>query len=122
MVHQELQAILVLGVIEESHSGCRSSIVLVPKPNDLTQFCIDSQKVNTLSKFDTYPMNWVDETLGTAEYISNPGPEKRVLADHTGRGITKKDNLSYPSRDPFGLYQFVTVLFGLRGPTAPFSS
>lgn len=64
---------LDLGIIKESHSGWRSSILLVPKMDGSTRFCIDFRKVNALSRFDTYPMLRVEELLEklrTTEYIS----------------------------------------------------
>ncbi|MGH0125978.1 UNVERIFIED_CONTAM: hypothetical protein FKN15_017686 [Acipenser sinensis] len=64
---------LRLGVIEESQSDCNSPVVLVEKPDESTQFCIDFRRINEKSKFDTYPMPRVDELLerlGMAHFVT----------------------------------------------------
>ncbi len=72
VVQSELEAMLEMGVIEESHSGWASPIVLVPKTNSV-RFCVNYRKVNAVLKFDAYPMPRVDELLdrlGTARFYS----------------------------------------------------
>uniref|UniRef100_A0A8C5LXD0 Integrase catalytic domain-containing protein n=1 Tax=Leptobrachium leishanense TaxID=445787 RepID=A0A8C5LXD0_9ANUR len=72
-VSAEIKKMLELGVMEESHSSWSSPIVLVPKPDGSIRFCNDFRKLNSVSKFDAYPMPWVDELidrLGTARYIT----------------------------------------------------
>ncbi len=73
VVCEELEAMLEMGVIEESHSDWASLIVLVPKADGSTRFFIDNRKVDAVSNFDTYPLPWVDERLdrlGTARFYS----------------------------------------------------
>ncbi len=73
VVQSELEAMLEMGVIEESHSDWASPIVLVPKTDGSVRFCVDYRKVNAVSKFDAYPMPRVDELLdrlGTARFYS----------------------------------------------------
>lgn len=38
-------------------------MVLVPKVDGTWRFCVNFQQVNTLSKFDTYPLPCIDELL-----------------------------------------------------------
>ncbi len=52
VVQSELEAMLEMGVIEESHSDWASPIVLVPKTDGSVRFCVDYRKVNAVSKFD----------------------------------------------------------------------
>ncbi len=62
-----------LGVIEPSSSEWSSPIVLVPKKDGTLGFCLDFRKLNSVSKFDPYPMPRVDELverLGRANYLS----------------------------------------------------
>ncbi len=49
MVQSELEAMLEMGVIEESHSGWASPIVLIPKTDVSVCFCVDYRKVNAVS-------------------------------------------------------------------------
>lgn len=62
-----------LGVIEPSASEWSSPVILVPKKAGSLRFCLDFRKVNSISKFDSYPMLRADdlvERLGRAKYIS----------------------------------------------------
>ncbi len=73
VVQSELEAMLEIGVIEESHSDWASPIILVPKTDSSVRFCVDYRKVNAVSKLDAYPMPRVDELLdrlGTARIYS----------------------------------------------------
>ena len=63
VVQDELDAMLDMGVIEESHSDWSSPVALVPKSDGFVRFCVDYRKVNAVSKFDAYPMPRVDEVL-----------------------------------------------------------
>ncbi|XP_075786849.1 uncharacterized protein LOC142829675 isoform X2 [Pelodiscus sinensis] len=118
-VQRELQTMLEMGVVEESHSEWKSPIVLVPKPDGTTRFCIDFRKVNAISRFDAYPMPRTEELLerlGQAEYFS--------ILDMT-KGYwqipltpASKEKTAFPT--PWGLFQFVTMPFGLHGAAATF--
>ncbi len=73
VVQSELEAMLEMGLIEESHSDWASPIILVPKTDGSVRFCVDYRKVNAVSKFDAYPMARVDkllDRLGTAHIYS----------------------------------------------------
>ncbi len=56
VVQVELEAMPEMGVIEASHSDWASQIVLVPKTDSSVRFRMDYCKLNTVSKFDAYPM------------------------------------------------------------------
>lgn len=118
MVLKELQAMLILGVIEESHRKWRSPIVLVPKAGS-TWLCIGFWKISTILRFDTYPMPHADkllERLGNAEYISTLDLTKgywqiSLIAE-------SQEKTAFPTL--FGLYQFVTMPLSLHGVAATF--
>uniref|UniRef100_K7F0Q0 ribonuclease H n=1 Tax=Pelodiscus sinensis TaxID=13735 RepID=K7F0Q0_PELSI len=119
LVERELQAMLEMGVIEESRSEWRSPIVLVPKPDGTMRFCIDFRKVNAISRFDAYPMPRVDELLerlGKARYLSTLDLTKGYW--QIPLTPTSKEKTAFPT--PFGLYQFITMPFGLHGAAATF--
>uniref|UniRef100_A0A3P8QWH1 ribonuclease H n=2 Tax=Astatotilapia calliptera TaxID=8154 RepID=A0A3P8QWH1_ASTCA len=73
IVQRELAEMLRMGVIEESHSAWCSPIVLVATKDGSIRFCVDYRRVNEVSRFDAYPMPWVDELLdrlGTARFFT----------------------------------------------------
>ncbi|XDV17968.1 hypothetical protein PO909_023756 [Leuciscus waleckii] len=79
VVQSELEAMLDMGVIEESNSDWASPIVLVPKIDGSVRFCVDYRKVNAVSKFDAYPMPRVDELLDRLGQLGNFVDELDVL-------------------------------------------
>lgn len=107
---------LRLGVIEPSHRGWRSPIVLVPKPDGSIRFCIDFRAVNAQAKFDAYPMPRTEillDQVGEARYLSSLDLTKRVLASAVAPCGSRKDCLR-------GLYHFKVMPFGLQGAAATF--
>ena len=63
VIEEEVEEILKLGVIEPSSSSWHGHLVLVAKPDGSTPFCIDFRRLNSVSKFDAYPMPKVDDLL-----------------------------------------------------------
>lgn len=81
--------------------------------------CIDFQKVNAISQFDAYPIPRVDELfkrLGTANYISTLELTKRYW--QMPLTSASRNKIAFPT--PFGLYQFITMLFGLHWAAVTF--
>ena len=60
---QEVEAMLRMGVVEESHSTWCRPIMLRPKPDGNLRFCNDYWRVNDISLFDAYPMPRMDELI-----------------------------------------------------------
>ncbi len=119
VVQSELEAMLEMGLIEESHSDWASPIVLVPKTDGSVRFCVDYRKVNAVSKFDAYPMPRVDELLdrlGTACFYSMLDLTKGYW--QIPLSPLSKEKSAFTT--PFGLHQFVTLPFGLFGVPATF--
>ncbi len=119
VVQSELEAMLEMGVIEESHSDWASPIVLVPKTDGSVRFCMDYRKVNAVSKFDAYPMPRVDELLdrlGTARFYSTLDLTKGYW--QIPLSPLSKEKSAFTT--PFGLHQFITLPFGLFGAPATF--
>ncbi len=106
---------LELGVIEESHSDWASPIVLVPKMDGSVRFCVDYRRVNAVSKFDAYTMPRVDE-LGVAHFYSTLDLTKGYW--QIPLSPLSKEKTAFTT--PFGLHQFITLLFGLFGAPATF--
>ena len=56
LVREELDKMEQTGVIRPSTSPRASPIVLVPKRDGSIRFCVDYRKLNTIAKFDAYPI------------------------------------------------------------------
>ena len=56
-IKDEIQEMLNLGVIEHSDSPYAAPVVLIPKRDGSTRFCIDYRRLNKLTVFDPEPMN-----------------------------------------------------------------
>ena len=106
-------------VIELSRCEWASPIVLVPKKDRTTTFCVDYRWLNEVSRFDAYPMPRVDDIidrLGCNKYVT-------TLDLSTGywqvpHFEASKERSAFVT--PFGLYQFKTMPFGLHGAPATF--
>ncbi|KAK5907135.1 hypothetical protein CesoFtcFv8_005015 [Champsocephalus esox] len=120
-IEQEVQKMLAMGVIEESHSEWTSPVILVPKPNKTNRFCNDFRKLNEISKFDAYPMPRIDELidrLGEARYISTLDLTKGYWQVPLEAASREKTAFATPT----GLYQYTVLPFGLHGAPATFQS
>ncbi len=108
MVQFELEAMLEMGVIEESHSDWASPIVLVPKIDRSVRFYVDYRKVNAVLKFELL------DRLGTAHIYSTLDLTKGYW--QIPLSPLSKEKTAFTT--PFGLHQFVTLPFGLfEAPT-----
>lgn len=116
---KELDLMSSLGVIEPSKSEWCSPVVLVPKKDGTTRFCIDFRYLNSVSKFDSYPMPRIEELierLGNAKYLSTVDLCKgywQVPLGSRSRELTA-------FRTPWGLHHFKTMPFGLHGAPPTF--
>ncbi|CAM4624510.1 unnamed protein product [Lepidochelys kempii] len=110
---------LALGVIQPSASPWVSPVVLVPKKDGSVRFCVDYRKLNAITVSDAYPMPRPDELLdklGGAQYLTTMDLTKgywQVPLDADAR-------LKSAFITPLGLYEFLTLLFGLKGAPATF--
>ena len=72
-VRKELDEMMKAGAIRPSVSPWEAPIVLVPKKDGGTCFCVDYWKLNSKASFNAYPMPRVEEmfeSVGTAQFIS----------------------------------------------------
>ena len=118
-IKEEVEKMLRLGVIEESHSPWSSPIVIVPKPDGTLRFCNDFRKLNEVSRFDSYPMPRTDEMierLGPARYISTLDLTK----GYWQVPLTDRAKAKTAFSTPQGLFQYTMMPFGLHGAPATF--
>lgn len=116
---KEIELMLQLEIIETSTSEWCSPIVLVPKKDGSLRFCIDFRYLNSVSKFESYPMPRIDELLervGKAKFITtldlSKGYWQLALAPET------KELTAF--KTPYGMFQFKGMPFGLQGAPATF--
>ncbi|KAL1264151.1 hypothetical protein QQF64_004506 [Cirrhinus molitorella] len=116
---KELDEMLKLEVIEPSNSEWNNPIVLVPKKDGTIRFCLDFRKLNTVIKFDPYPMPRVDELierLSTAQYLTTLDLYKgfwQIPLNEQSKELTA-------FKTPFGHFHFRVLPFGLHGAPSTF--
>ena len=120
-VLDELKDMEKNGVTEKSESEWASPLVTVNKKDGGIRLCVDYRELNKTTKFDAYPMPSVDEMLdqiGNAQFISTLDLAKGYWQVQVPLCPEDKEKTAFIS--PNGLYQFVTMPFGLSGAPATF--
>ena len=62
-IEEEVQKMLKAGVIEPSRSDYNSPVVIVKKKDGTNRFCIDFRKINSVTRFDTEPMDNYEDII-----------------------------------------------------------
>ena len=116
---KEVQRMEEMGVVQPSKSDWASPVVMVPKKDGTQRFCVDFRKVNSISKFNAYPMARIDDIidrLGRARYLSTIDLTRGYWQVPLSEESRKKTAFTTPT----GLYEFTTMPFGLHGAAATF--
>lgn len=116
---EEVDRMLKMGVIEPSSAEWASPVVLIPKPDGSTRFCLDYRKLKALTARDVYPLPRMYEyldLLGEAKYFS-------TLDANTGFWKIEvhpedRDNTTFSCHA--GMYRFTRMPFGLINAPATF--
>lgn len=110
----ELDRMISLGVVERSRSPWRSPVVLVKKANGKDRLCIDCRKVNSVTKFDSYPLPYVSsilDNLGQTKYLSSVDLKDAFWQIPLSESAKEKTAFVVPGR---GLWQMKVVPFGMK--------
>ena len=118
----QIENMLQKGVIRESNSPCQAPAIFVPKRSPdgkpKFRFCVDFRALNSVTKFDSYPLPVLDETtsLFSYKYFS-------VLDCYSGfwQVTIKEEHRERTGFTvSFGHYEFNRLPFGLSNSPANF--
>lgn len=108
------------GVIERSDSDWSSPILMVPKKDGTSRFCVDFRKVNAVTQRDAYPLPYISnilDRLKNAKYISSLDIKSAYWNIPLTEDSKKFTAFTIPGR---GLWQFKRLAFGLHSAPATF--
>lgn len=115
---QQLDEMLKEDVVEPCESPWSSPVLLTPKKNGELRFCLDSRKLNSVTKKDAYSLPYISEILDNlrdARYLSSLDLSKsfwQILIQEEDR---QKTSFYIPTR---GTFQFKSMPFGLTNAPA----
>ena len=103
--------------IEASSAPCSSPILLAKKPGGGIRFCVDYQKLNSLTKKNAYPLPLIAETIAKLKKaIVFTKIDIRQVFHKLRMAIESKNATTFASR--FGSYKWKVMPFGLTGGPA----
>ena len=118
-VRQLIDDMLSRGVIEPAAGPWSSPIVLVPKKDGTTRFCVDFRRLNNLTRKDAHPLPRIDDTLDTlsgARWFSTLD----LASGYWQVELNPADREKTAFITPFGLHQFRVMPFGLCNAPSTF--
>lgn len=105
--------------IKPSSSPWSSPVVLVPKKDGTTRFCIDYRKLNSITKKDVYPLPRIDDildTLGGAKYFTSLD----LASGYWQVSLDAESRVKSAFITHQGLHEFVRMPFGMCNAPATF--
>ena len=93
-----VEDMLEIGIIQESSSAWSSPTVLVKKKDGTTQFCIDYQRLNQVTKVDAYPLPHIEDSLNTLGGAGFFCSLDRLLASGNGCRGTGENRICHTMR------------------------
>ena len=120
-VKQEIEAMLRMGVIEQSESAYASPIVMVRKSDGKMRFCIDYRKLNAITIFDPEPIPNIEDLLvqiSSGKYFTKLDLAKGYWQIPVA--VKDRDKTAFVTTEG-GLFQFTVLPFGMVNAPAAFS-
>ena len=120
IIEKEVREMLRKGVIEPSVSEYASGVVLVPKKDGSTRFCVDYRGINEITRADHYPMpltkSDILDTMGGANIFSTLDCQQGYWQVEVAPGDRHKTAF----RCHLGHFQFLRTPFGMRNSGATY--
>lgn len=117
---RQIDAMLDQGVIKPSTSAWASPVCMVRKPDGSMRFCVDYRKLNSVSKFDAFPLPNMDDclaSLGGSEVLSSLDLASGYWQCYMEEESAEKAAITTHR----GLFQPTVLPFGVQGGVAHFS-
>lgn len=114
----EVDKMLEWKVIEKCESPWLSPVLITPKKNGEWRFCVDSRKLNSITRKDAYSLPLINEILDhlkNAKYLSSIDIAKAFWEIPLNPVDKDKTAFYVPGR---GMYRFVVMPFGLTNAPA----
>jgi len=118
-VEEEVEKMDAQGVIRPSYSPWASQIVLVPKKDGSTRFCVDYRALNAKTKIDAYPMPYPQDILdglSGSDWFCTLDLKAGFWQIPMALEDVEKTAFCVPG----GHYEFLRMPFGLVNATATF--
>jgi transposase InsO family protein len=118
-IDREIESMLKARVIEPGQSPWASPVVLVRKRDGSVRFCVDYRRLNSVTRFDAYPLPRIDETfesLSGARFFSTLD----LISGYWQVGLTEQARLKTAFTTRGGLYLWNVLPFGLSNAPSTF--
>lgn len=115
---EQLDDMLKEDVVEPCESPWSSPVLLTPKKNGDLRFCLDSRKLNAITKKDAYSLPYISDILDNlrdAKYLTSLDLSKSFWQILIKKEDRCKTAFYIPSR---GTFQFKSMPFGLTNAPA----
>lgn len=116
---KEIDSMLAKQVIKPSFSPWASPVVMVKKKDQTYRVCLDFRRLNDITRKDSYPIPRMDDSLdslGGAKYFSTLD----LASGYWQIPVTPEDVPKTAFNTPFGLFECLTMPFGLCNGPATF--
>ena len=119
LIEEAVAEMLVDGVIRPSHSTWASPVILVPKKDGSTRFCVDYRRLNAVTRKDKYPLPVIqdifDQVGGSTVYSTLD-----LKAGYWQLPVAERDIDKTAFRCHLGLFEFMKIPFGLANAPSVF--
>lgn len=115
---QQLDEMLSLDVVEPCESAWQSPVLIVNKKDGKPRFCLDSRKLNAITKKDAYNLPYISEILDNlrdARFLTSLDLSKSYWQVLLVEADRDKTAFYIPGR---GTFRFKTMPFGLTNAPA----